>query len=84
VSTDGAPAGSGRRALTIAQWFAITRGVLLVAAVIGGVAGLLSLSALSDARTRLLDRIAPLNTASLGLQTAVLNEETGRRRAASW
>jgi signal transduction histidine kinase len=70
--------GHGRR-LRVVEWFALTIGVLLVVAVAGVVAGLLSLSSLGDNRALLVDRLDPATTSALRLSAAMLNEETGVR-----
>jgi signal transduction histidine kinase len=68
-----------RRNPTVAQWFGLTVGVLVVVAVAGVVAGLVALSRLTDARERLADRLDPAATATLQLTSALVDQETGVR-----
>jgi signal transduction histidine kinase len=66
-------------ALSVGQLLSLTIGVLLVLAAIGiGLAFVASIR-LSHQRSFLLDQVAPSNRASLELENALVNEETGIR-----
>ena len=69
----------GGRRLSVAQWFGLIAGLLVLVTVVGLVAGLLALDRLSDRRTFLLDKVAPADLQAQRLATALLNQETGVR-----
>ncbi len=70
---------AARRRLSVAQWFGLTLGLLLVVAVAGIVAGILSLHTLGEKRRLLFDRLAPATTAAQQLAVSGLDGETGVR-----
>jgi signal transduction histidine kinase len=65
--------------LRVGQRFAVVAFVLALVLIAGVVVGVHASANLSDARSRLVERIDPAQTAALRLQTAYLNQETGVR-----
>jgi signal transduction histidine kinase len=65
--------------LRVGQWLALTIGVLLAFAVVGVGLALIANSRLSTQRTRVIDQVEPALQAALGLENALINEETGVR-----
>jgi len=66
-------------ALSVGQLLSLTIGVLLVLAAAGIGLALVASFRLSDQRSILLDQVRPSNRASLELENALVNEETGIR-----
>ena len=66
-------------ALSVGQLLSLTIGVLLVLAAIGIGLALIASARLSNQRSILLDQAGPSNRASLELENALVNEETGIR-----
>jgi signal transduction histidine kinase len=71
------PRGIAR--LRSGQWLGVTAGVLILAALVGLALSLLGLHRLQDSRRVLVDRVQPARIAAAGLETALLDEETGVR-----
>jgi len=69
----------GGRRLSVAQWFALIAGLIVLVAVAGLVAGLLALERLGDRRAILLDKVGPADVQAQRLTTALLDQETGVR-----
>jgi signal transduction histidine kinase len=70
---------TGLSRLTVMQWFGGAMVVLAVVVIAGTVVALLALKRNSDARARVVDRVDPALVATLGLQNALLDQETGVR-----
>ncbi len=68
-----------RSRLTVAQWFALSIGILVTVALAGVIAGVVALHQLTQARVLTADRINPAIATSLQLDAALLDEETGLR-----
>ncbi len=68
-----------RARLRVGQWLALTIGVLLTFAVVGVGLALLANHRLSDQRHVVLDQVEPALLASLDLENALINQETGVR-----
>jgi len=64
---------------TAGGWLALSLGVLVVAALVAIAAAVVAAHRLGDARARLVDRVAPAQTAALVVQSALINQETGVR-----
>jgi signal transduction histidine kinase len=65
--------------LRVGQWLALTIGVLLTFAVAGVGLALVANHKLSVQRARVIDQVEPALQAALGLENALINEETGVR-----
>src|SRR3954451_18624670 len=63
----------------VVEWFAAAIAVVVGVAVVGLVVGLVALARLGDARERTVDVLDPAIATALGLNTALLDEETGVR-----
>jgi signal transduction histidine kinase len=74
-----APSAPGRASLRVGQWLALTIGVLLAFAVVGVGLALIANGRLSTQRARVIDQVEPALQAELGLENALINEETGVR-----
>jgi signal transduction histidine kinase len=72
-------ARSGLSRFTVMQWFGTAMAALAVVAVAGTAIALVALKRNSDARSRVVDRVDPALDATLRLQAALLDEETGVR-----
>jgi signal transduction histidine kinase len=70
---------SGLSRFTVMQWFVGAMLVLGTIAVVGTVIALLALQRNADARSRVVDRVDPALVATLRLQSALLDQETGVR-----
>ncbi len=68
-----------RSRLTVAQWFALSIGILVAVATAGVITGVVALRQLTQERVLTADRIDPAIATSLQLDAALLNEETGLR-----
>ena len=75
--TDTARSGLSR--FTVMQWFGTAMAAIAVVAVAGTAIALVALKRNSDARARVVGRVDPALLATLQLQTALLDEETGVR-----
>jgi CHASE3 domain sensor protein len=65
--------------LTVAQWFAIANGLLLLVGLAGVIGGFLALDKLGDERVRIVDRLQPAIATALRLDTALADQEAGVR-----
>ena len=65
--------------LSVGGWFAVLGGAAALVAMAALVGGLLAADRLSEARTRLVDRVDIAAVSSLRLSTALVDEETGVR-----
>lgn len=71
--------GAGERRWPLARIFTVGATVVAVVTVTAVVLGALAIAGLTDARTALLDVVAPANLATKDLTAAMLNQETGVR-----
>ncbi len=79
MSGPGTADGPRLRRLGVGQLLGLTIGVLLAVAVAGIGLALTANARLTSQRRLVLDRLAPAQRAALGLENALLNEETGVR-----
>jgi signal transduction histidine kinase len=64
---------------TAGRWLGLSVGILAVAALVAIGLAFFAAARLSDARSRLVDRVDPAQTAALTAQTAVVSQETAIR-----
>ena len=65
--------------MTLARWFALVVGGLVLAAVLGLVVGFVALQRQGERRTFLLDRVIPAETLTAQIATSLLDQDAAVR-----